>query len=65
MDIRCYSLNYELNSVIYDRGKAGDLTAQFHRDIEEYTEFKLDEYNGRSVGSRFIDSVYQLGAPVM
>jgi phosphatidylserine/phosphatidylglycerophosphate/cardiolipin synthase-like enzyme len=60
MAIRSYSLNYEINSVIYDRGKAEELAAQFHRDLEACTEFSLDEYAGRSTCSRFVDSVYRL-----
>ena len=65
MDIRSYNLNYEINSVIYDRGKAEELAAQFHKDLEDCTEFKLDEYNSRSTWSRFVDSVYRLSSPTL
>ena len=65
MDIRSYSLNYEINSVIYDKGKAEELAAQFHRDLEDCTEFSLEEYNSRGTWSRFVDSVYRLGSPTM
>lgn len=65
MDIRSYSLNYEINSVIYDRGKAEELAAQFHKDLENCTEFKLDEYDSRSTWSRFVDSVYRLTSPTL
>ena len=65
MDIRSYNVNYEINSVLYDRDQAEELTAQFMRDLEDCTEFDLEEYNSRSVWSRFIDSIWRLGSPAM
>ena len=65
MDVRSYSINYEINSVIYDEEKAKELEADFMRDLEECTEFDLDEYNSRSKWSRFVDSVFRLGSPLM
>ncbi len=65
MDIRSYNLNYEINSVLYDRDQAKELADQFMRDLEDCTEFKLEEYNSRSVWSRFIDSIWRLGSPAM
>ena len=41
MDIRSYNLNYEINSVLYDRDQAEELAAQFMRDLEDCTEFDL------------------------
>lgn len=65
MDIRSYNLNYELNSVIYDQGKAEELAAQFHRDLAACAEFDLDEYNSRSTWWRFVDSIYRLSSPIL
>jgi cardiolipin synthase len=65
MDVRSYSINYEVNSVFYDEEKAKELEADFMRDLEECTEFDLEEYNSRSKWSRFVDSVYRLGSPLM
>ena len=65
MDIRSYNLNYEINSVLYDRDQAKELADQFMLDIEDCTEFDLEEYNSRSIWSRFIDSIWRLGSPAM
>jgi cardiolipin synthase len=65
MDIRSYSTNYEINSVIYDPEKAKELEADFLRDLEDCTEFDLEEYNSRSKWSRFVDSAYRLASPLM
>ena len=65
MDIRSYNLNYEINSVLYDRDQAKELADQFMLDLEDCTEFDLEEYNSRSVWSRFVDSICRLGSPAM
>lgn len=65
MDVRSYSVNYELNAVIYDAGKAQELEADFRRDLENCSEFDLAEYRGRSVWSRFYDSLCRLTSPLL
>jgi cardiolipin synthase len=65
MDIRSYNLNYEINSVLFDRDQAQELTDQFMADLEDCTEFDLEEYNSRSTWSRFVDSLYRLASPSM
>ena len=65
MDVRSYSVNYEINSVLYDEEKAKELEADFMRDLEDCTEFDLAEYRSRSKWSRFGDSVFRLLSPLM
>lgn len=65
MDIRSYSVNYELNSVIYSRTKSEELAAQFMRDIEKSTQFDLEAYNNSGVWPRLVDSTYRLTSPVL
>ncbi len=65
MDIRSYDLDYEVNAVLYDAGKACELEQQFLRDQEESTLFSLDEYEGLSAPRRFLDSFWRLASPVM
>ena len=65
MDIRSYSTNYEINSVIYDPEKAKELEDDFLRDLDNCTEFDLAEYNSRSKWNRFADSVCRLTTPLL
>lgn len=65
MDIRSYSVNYEVNAVIYDSAQACELEAVFLRDLEDCTEFDLNEYNRRPIWSRFADSAYRLTSPLL
>jgi cardiolipin synthase len=65
MDVRSYSVNYELNAVIYDADKAQELEADFCRDLANCAEFDLAEYRGRSVWPRFYDSVCRLTSPLL
>lgn len=65
MDIRSYDLDYEVNAVLYDAGKAQELEAQFLRDIEESTLFTIEEYMKLSWWQRFKDSFWRLASPVM
>lgn len=62
MDIRCYNVNYELNSVVYSRAKAEERAAQFTRDLEKCRPFSLDEYNNSGVWPRLVDSTYRLAS---
>ena len=65
MDVRSFDLNYEINAVIYDAQKAAELEADFLADLEQCTEFDLAAYRDRGRVSRFVDSVYRLGSPLM
>lgn len=65
MDIRSFLINYEMNAVIYDAGKAEELEAAFHRDLEGCIEFDLAEYRSRPVWKRFRDSVARLFSPLL
>ncbi len=65
MDVRSYSVNYELNAVIYDSAVAQELEADFCRDLPNCTEFSLAEYHSRSTASRFYDSLCRLTSPLL
>jgi cardiolipin synthase len=65
MDIRSYSVNYELNSVIYSRTKSEELAAQFMRDMEKSTRFDLEAYKNSGMWPRFVDSTYRLTSPLL
>jgi cardiolipin synthase A/B len=44
LDIRSFSINYELNAVIYDTRLAQELEAAFDRDFKHCYPFEPDEY---------------------
>jgi cardiolipin synthase len=65
LDIRSFSINYELNAVIYDAGLARELEAAFERDLGSCRAFDVDEYARRSAPNRLRDSVARLLSPLM
>lgn len=65
MDIRSFSINYEVNVVLYDEKLAQELEADFMKDLEGCTQFDVEEYRQRPVLSRFKDSAYRLFSPLL
>jgi cardiolipin synthase A/B len=65
IDIRSFSINYELNSVLYDERPARELEQDFERDLGHCSEFKQAEYRSRNVAVRFRDSVARLISPLL
>ena len=65
LDIRSFSINYELNAVIYDAGLAQELEAAFERDLEGCRPFDPAEYAGRPVLVRLRDSAARLLSPLL
>ena len=65
MDIRSFSLNYEINAILYDEAKAKELEAQFFEDLKHCKQWTLEEYKGFSPVHRFVDSVYRLASPLL
>jgi cardiolipin synthase len=65
IDIRSFSINYELNAVIYSERIAKELEDDFERDLAHCTEFDLAEYQSRNPVVRFRDSVARLFSPLL
>ena len=65
IDIRSFSINYEINAVLYDAGLAQELEAAFQRDLAYCTRFDLDEYRNRATAVRFRDSAARLLSPLL
>jgi len=65
IDIRSFSINYELNAVFYSERIARELEADFHRDLACCAEFDPAVYRNRGVVSRFRDSVARLLSPLL
>lgn len=65
LDIRSFSINYELNVVLYDARLTRELEAAFERDLGECRPFDPAEYKSRPALSRFKDSTARLLSPLM
>ena len=65
MDIRSFSLNFEVNAIIYDREKAREMTEYFKEDLKYSRRITRDVYQGRSLLIRFKEQVSRLLSPVL
>ena len=65
IDIRSFSINYELNAVLYSQRLAEELEQAFERDLASCTEFDPVAYQKRNVAVRFRDSVARLLSPLL
>lgn len=65
MDIRSFSINYELNAVLYDERLATKLEEDFRRDLAHCTEFDAEAYRKRNPAVRFRDSAARLLSPLL
>ena len=65
IDIRSFSINYEINAVLYNPSLAGELEADFERDLAHCTRFDPEEYQNRGALIRFRDSVARLFSPLL
>lgn len=65
IDIRSFSINYELNAVMYDADLSAQLERAFLRDSKDCRVFTVEEYRSRNAVLRFRDSVARLFSPLM
>jgi cardiolipin synthase len=65
LDIRSFSINYEISAVIYDGRLAGELEVAFERDRQVCSQFRLVEYESRSALIRLRDSTARLLSPLL
>lgn len=65
MDIRSFSINYEVNAVIYDQQIAQQLACDFQKDMQDCVEFSLPEYEERNLVARLYDSLARLASPLL
>ena len=65
MDIRSFSINYELNAVIYNRAKTLELEQAFARDRADCEVFDLQAYQESRSFTRFRDSAARLFSPLL
>jgi cardiolipin synthase len=65
IDIRSFSINYELNAVLYSKRLARKLEQDFEQDLVYCTEFDTEEYRKRNAAVRFRDSVARVLSPLL
>jgi cardiolipin synthase len=65
IDIRSFSINYELNAVIYSQRLTKELEEDFDRDLADCTEFDPAAYQRSGTLARFRDSVARLLSPLL
>ncbi|MEG0774154.1 cardiolipin synthase [Clostridium sp.] len=65
MDIRSFSLNFEVNAIIYDEATTLKLDEAFKRDLLESTRLTEEHYKNRSIFIRFKESVSRLLSPIL
>jgi cardiolipin synthase len=65
IDIRSFSINYEINAVFYDMRIAQELETAFDRDLEYCREFDPAAYARRSAALRFRDSIARVLSPLL
>ncbi len=64
-DIRSFSINYELNVLIYDDAIAGQIEAAYEHDRASCVRFDHEAYRASSRLGRFRDSVARLVSPLL
>jgi cardiolipin synthase len=65
IDIRSFSINYEINAVLYSKQLAMALEDAFERDLAHCTEFDPAVYLARNPLVRFRDSAARLLSPLL
>ncbi len=64
MDIRSFTINYEVNAVIYDKPTRDVLEEHFVKDLEKCREIDYDSYNSRSIFVKALEAIARLTAPL-
>lgn len=65
MDIRSFSLNFEVNAILYDEGKAKEMTEYFREDLKKSKQITKNMYLGRNLLVRIKEQVSRLLSPLL
>jgi cardiolipin synthase len=65
IDILSFSINYEINAVLYNERLAKELEQDFDRDLAYCTEFDTAAYRGHNAAVPFRDSVARVLSPLL
>ena len=65
IDVRSFSLNFEVNAFIYDANISHQLAELFEKDIFDCTELTWEMYKNRSALIKFKESISRLLTPIL
>lgn len=65
IDVRSFSLNFEVNAMIYDHAIAHQLAEIFEQDIFDCSELTNEIYDNRSNSIKFKESISRLLSPIL
>ncbi|MBQ8592012.1 MAG: cardiolipin synthase [Lachnospiraceae bacterium] len=65
MDIRSFALNFEVNAIVYDSGKAFQMVEKFKEDLKVSRQITKQLYASRSLKIRIKEQVCRLLSPVL
>ncbi|MGE7984379.1 cardiolipin synthase [Solibacillus sp. NPDC093137] len=65
IDVRSFSLNFEVNALLYDRVLAHRLAEIFESDILDCSELTFELYKNRSSFIKFKESISRLLSPIL
>ncbi len=65
IDVRSFSLNFEVNAFLYDDMIAHQLAEIFEKDIQDSMELTFELYNKRTASIRFKESISRLLSPIL
>lgn len=65
IDIRSFKLNFEVNAIVYDGKKAGELASAFEQDLAHCDEMTWDKYRRRSRVTKIAESCARLLSPIL
>jgi cardiolipin synthase len=63
MDMRSFSLNFELNAFVFSRGLCQDVACQFCVDLETATEVTTEVERSTGLSRRLVSAVARLLSP--
>ncbi len=65
MDIRSFSLNFEVNALVYSKKKAQEMEQLFREDLRYCTLITKDSYAARCLKIRFKEQICRLMSPLL
>ncbi|CAM4355087.1 cardiolipin synthase [Zobellia roscoffensis] len=65
LDYRSFSINFEINAMLYNKGLNNELAATFLDDLEECEEVDLDRWQNRGISRKLKESFSRLWAPLL
>ncbi len=65
IDVRSFSLNFEVNAFIYDHEISHHLAEVFEKDILDCKELTMETYQNRSFFVKFKESISRLLSPIL